>query len=265
MQECAALKNSGTAGIIEKWYRELEFPKEYDAEFYQALSEITIPENCTIEAYDLDCKDGRKNLLSFLFFCERLEKMYAEKGIDRQILLDTLNDIVVWTNTWREVKGCLYLGELGWLSRHMRMELFRLGRLQFCKKQEHGVNMIDMHIPAIGPLDPESCKASIEKAKAFYAKHYPDYDYSGFTCHSWLLDRTLDDFQSEDSNIRKFRQLFTLEQEDVSDALLRYIFPWDTNAQNLEQAVPKTAFAKRIKEAFLNGVVFHETLGFFPK
>lgn len=257
----AELKHNGTAGIIEKWYQALSFPKEYDEEFYQALNEIEIPETTTIETYDLGCTDGRKNLLAFLFFCEKLEKQYAEKGIDRQILLDTLNDLVVWVNTWKEVKGSLYLGELGWLSLHMSMKLFRLGRLQFCRKQEHGVNMIDMHIPAIGPLTPESCKASIEKARAFYAKYYPDYDYSGFTCHSWLLDEALDTVLPEESNIRKFRQMFDLKHEEDSDALLRYVFRWDTRAGNLQQAVPKTAFAKRVKDAFLDGVVFHQTLG----
>ncbi len=76
--------------IIEKWYHKLNFPKRFDAEFYRALREIPISDSITAKNYDYECNDGRRNLLSFLFMCENLEKHYQEKGLDETLLLETL-------------------------------------------------------------------------------------------------------------------------------------------------------------------------------
>ena len=97
--------------------------------------------------------------------CEELEKKYAEKGIPESVLLDTLSDISIWLDTWSDLKGETYLGELGWLQRHLKMDIFRIGRLQFafgtCEVDSpdqgicKGDPIIEVHIPADGPMSPE--------------------------------------------------------------------------------------------------------------
>ena len=129
--------------IIKKWYYALDFPREMDEPFEAALASIDIDSDTTVADYEADEKNGAKNLLYFLYFCEEISRKYKERGIPDEILYDTLRDIVVWTKTWSKLKGELYLGETNWLKRHLGMRLFKLGRLQFCMKQEHGVNMID--------------------------------------------------------------------------------------------------------------------------
>ena len=59
-----------TKAIIEKWYKTLSFPTEYDTEFYKALDEIEISPDTKIDTYDIDCPDGKKNLLACLYMCE---------------------------------------------------------------------------------------------------------------------------------------------------------------------------------------------------
>ena len=92
--------------------------------------------------------------------------MYQEKGIEESVLMDTLSDLPHWLKTWSDLKGCLYLGELDWFSHHFRMKLFKLGRLQFCFADRYsfpdrgikkGDTVIDIHIPAAGPLRIEEC------------------------------------------------------------------------------------------------------------
>jgi hypothetical protein len=259
--------------IIEYWYNKLNFPSFYDYGFRDALDNVPISDAVTIETYDRNEPDGRRNLLSFLFMCERLKNRYEEKGIDEQILLDTLSDIVVWTRTWFGVKGSLHLGELGWLNNHLRMKLFRLGRLQFCMGESEcdipeagvvkGDPVMEIHIAAIGPLDPEECSKSIEKAKVFFAKYYPDFHYKCFTCDSWLLDPALKPYVAEDSNIMQFQRRFIPLHHKPSDAILRYLFRRDTVFENVKYAYPTTAFAARIQKAILSGVEFHESLGYF--
>lgn len=268
-------QNPEVKEIIAKWYETLKFPHVYDKEFRRALAEIPVSDAITLERYDSDCLDGRRNLLSFLYLCEEVRKGYEKKGIPEEIMLDTLNDLVIWTEEWSNVKGTLYLGELDWIKRHMSMNLFRLGRLQFAMgKAEHdipkfgvkkGESVLEVHIPENGSFTPEECEASFEKAKKFFATYYPEFEYKCFTCHSWLLDPTLKEFLSPESNIIKFQDRFTRVHDDVSEAILRYVFQWNTTSVNLKQAVAASSFAAKIKKAVMSGKTFYETFGAIEK
>ncbi|MBB6670229.1 acyltransferase domain-containing protein [Cohnella nanjingensis] len=56
---------------------------------------------------------------------------YRQRNIPAEVLVDTVQDIVIWMETHRKRHGRWGLSELGWLYLHMSGELFRLGRLQF--------------------------------------------------------------------------------------------------------------------------------------
>ena len=268
-------ENPEVKGIITKWYDALHFPKSYDREFNKAIERIKVSDAITLEKYDKASEDGERNLLSMLYLCEGLKKKYEERGIPDRILLDTLKDIPIWTVTWSCVKGSLYLGELSWLSNHLGMKLFRIGRLQFCMNgAEHdipkysikkGDNVIEVHIPEGDKLTPEECKRSMDMAREFFSRYYPEYEYTVFTCHSWLLDDTLKKHLNSDSNIVLFGDMFDKVENDVSFALIRYLFRWDTTPENLKYAVSSSGFADRIKRAVLKGEEFHETLGVIKK
>ena len=179
--------NPDTKVIIKKWYDTLGFSKKHDDAFSEALEEIQVSDAICISKYNTDEKDGRRNLLSYLYMCEQLAKDYKDMGVSEEILIDTLKDIPRWLDTWSGLKNELYLGELTWLKRHLSMKLFKLGRLQFCMNEcEHDVpafslkkgdNVIEIHIPEEGPLNIVECKASIERAKQFFAEYFPDFNY----------------------------------------------------------------------------------------
>lgn len=257
--------------IIEKWYKRLGFPKAYDTEFYKALEEIRVSDAVTLETYDKNSLCGRRNLLTYLYLCEETARFYAEKQIPEEILLNTLKDIVVWTREWSNVTGALCLRELPWLARHLDGRLFKIGRLQFCMAEaerdikEYGIcrgdNVIEIHIPTGGPLTPERVCGSIDGAKDFFAKYFPQFSYTCFICHSWLLDDKLKEYLPEGSNILAFGNMFDKVYEEDSNALIRYLFRWDTNEQNLPHAVCNSNFATQIKKAVMRGEQFHDTLG----
>ena len=56
-------------------------------------------ENFSAMLDDLSSTDGKRNLLSMLFMCESLAEKYRERGIGEAVLLATLSDLVIWTNT----------------------------------------------------------------------------------------------------------------------------------------------------------------------
>lgn len=61
----------------------------------------------------------------------QLWERYLARGIAAEILIDTVQDIVIWMETHRKRHGSWGLSELGWLHSHLTGELFRIGRLQF--------------------------------------------------------------------------------------------------------------------------------------
>ncbi len=268
-------QNSDTVNIIKKWYEKLGFPHEYDAEFASACEKIKVSDAISIDTYDATASDGKRNLLSFLFLCENLNKKYKALGIDDAILLDTLGDIPIWTKTWSNVKGELYLGELSWLKRHLSGKLFKLGRLQFCMApSEHdipkygikqGDDVLEVHIPACGPLDIDECEKSIEAAKDFFAKHFPDYKYSCFTCHSWLLDPTLCEHLGNDSNIVRFGKLFDVIDTEQSDDIIKYVFEWDTTRLNMHALPCSSRLGEIVNKHIKSGGSFYCGLGVIEK
>lgn len=268
-------KGEDTKEVIEYWYRKIGFEPKFDEEFYKALKEIEIPDYTRISSYDLDCTDGKKNLLAFLYMCQELKAFYDEKGISEEILLDNLKDIAVWTRIWSEVKGELYLGELPWLSNHMTPRLFKLGRLQFCmgtlpediesKGLKKGDPIIEIHIPERGPLKPEECKESLEMAKEFFAKYYPDYDYRCFTCDSWLLGSDPEEIVNPESNIGKFIRMFEIIYRHEHDSALKYLFRWDTTWETVGNFTATSSLAKEMQKRALDGKHFDEGFGIIEK
>ena len=264
-----------TEAIIRKWYERLRFPQVFRREFEDALGRITVPETTCIDTYDLSCTDGERNLLSFLYMCQAVEEKYRELGIGEDILLDTLQDIVRWTERWSEVKGHLCLYELEWLARHMRVRLFKVGRLQFYMapaKEDipacgisRGDNVVELHIHRGGKLTPQAVDDSLSRGKTFLQTYFPQYRYQYFTCHSWLLDETLRKYLPENSNILRFGDRFQRIYAVDSDILLRFLFRWDTCPDTLAGAVCETAFQHKIKTAVLQGEQFHAVLGVLAK
>ena len=94
-----------TAAIIEKWYKRIGFDSRYDRAFYNALKTIVIDPAATVYTLDKNQQDGKKNFLSYLYFCEALSAFYAEKGIPENILMDTLSDLPRWLDVWRTLSG----------------------------------------------------------------------------------------------------------------------------------------------------------------
>lgn len=257
--------------IIKKWYGKLGFPKTYDKEFNAALREYEISDAITLDTYDKTCKDGVRNLLSFLYLCEGVAEHHRSLGIPEEITLDTLRDTVTWTVNWSCVKGALYLGELSWLSNHFSSKLFKLGRLQFCMgvsphdvpkyNIQKGDNVLEVHIPAGDKLTPEECNLSFAKSRDFFKKHFPNFEFKYITCHSWLLDSELDKYLPENSNILTFGNYFDRVETNESYAIIKYLFRWDTTPENLPYAVANTSFAEKIKRAVMKGEHFREMLG----
>ncbi|MBQ7951265.1 MAG: amidohydrolase family protein [Clostridia bacterium] len=259
-------KNPEVPKIIEKWYQKLGFPRCFDEEFYRILKDAAISDTISADAYDVECQDGKRNFLSALFLCETLEKKYQEKGIGEPILFDTLSDIVTYTNIFSDLKNELSLGRMEWILKLLDGKIFRLGRLQFGlevslweipeKGIKKGDTLLRCYIPFGGKLSKKACEDAFFQAKNFFGKEYP------IVVKSWLLDDGLQDILPPDSNILSFRNLFEVVDTEESDAILRYVFRWNTNRFSVKFVPAYNCFSEAVKQAALAGKTFREGIGF---
>jgi hypothetical protein len=67
-----------------------------------------------------------------------------------------------------------------------------------------GDAVVDVHIPVGGRMDFDACGKSFRRACEFFPRHFPEYPFQAFTCHSWFLDRQLEEYLGPGSNIIRF-------------------------------------------------------------
>jgi hypothetical protein len=210
---------------------------------------------------------------------EDMEKLYKEKNIPRDILIDTINDLAVWINHNHEWNNEWGFSQYGWIIHHIRGNLFKLGRLQFelakVKYEEWdsppddlklvlkaGDPYLGVHIQRGGKLDESACLESFDMAKEFFPK-YLNYNFKAFGCFSWLFDPNFEKLLPPDSNILKFQQLFPARWTYKNEAYwgLNYLFV-NITKENIKDAPTDTYFRKKIVEHLLSGGIMQSGGGY---
>lgn len=145
--------------------------------------------------------------------------LYAIRGMDWGIFFDTFRDFTRNAQEFTQETGRPGIKDWAWIGRLIKMQVYRLGRLQFqADKLEQdvevdgelfpaGTGVLQVHIPAGEPLTPEAVEASLGQAQRFFFTYYRQ-EYPLFHCRSWLLSPALEELLGEDANISQFRRRF---------------------------------------------------------
>ncbi|MEU8817548.1 acyltransferase domain-containing protein [Actinoplanes sp. NPDC048796] len=142
----------------------------------------------------------------YLALVDVVTAYHRDRGIPGEVTRATLADLGRNLAVDRRMRGEGWPVMQSWLTLHVRGGLYELGRLQY----QRGDTTIDLHIPEAGPLTPAAIDASLDEARAFFPRHFPEEYYEGFTCGSWLLDPQLLDYLPADSNIARFQRRFEI-------------------------------------------------------
>lgn len=167
--------------------------------------------------------ENYRPMLLYLFsrFALDVYEEYRIRGISDEIYFDTFSDIRIWSEVCYRDHGEYGIEEYGWLQEHVRLRLFRLGRLQFqpsifiCDLPPEGMSLekhqivLNVHIPEGEPMTPYEVDRSFRLARAFFRGIPPI-----FTCHSWLLYPGLAQIMKPESNILRFQRLFHIYKVD---------------------------------------------------
>lgn len=194
------------------------------------------------------------------------EEEYLKRGVTRTEWLGTMQDLALWCNQLMTERGEFGIRETHWLSHLVRVEIFRLGRLQFVPRISErevvfnglrfpvGAPYCEVHIPANGKLTPAEADLSFARAKALFAPQF-------FSCESWLLSPKLNEYLSG-GNILAFASRFTLVETDERDrSAERYIFG---KIGNPDEYVARNPFSVRVKAGAQEGNYVGSALGYMP-
>jgi hypothetical protein len=176
----------------------------------------------------------------FLLALPALLGLHRDLRIPFEVTAATLKDLGAKVAGYREYYDIGGFDRQGWLVRHFRGTLFRLGRLQFDRAvltideyqaesgngPKDGTPVLEVHIPGDGPMTPEACEESFHRARPFFRAHFPQEEYEFGTCRSWLLDPQLTTVLPESSNIVRFQQFWTLfgPTPDCDSDVLEFVF-----------------------------------------
>lgn len=201
---------------------------------------------------------------AYLALVDVVRAYHRDHGIADAVSWVTLADLGRNLAIDRRMRGEGWPVMQAWLTLHVRGSLYELGRLQ----HHRSGTAIELHIPDAGPLTPETVTASLDAARAFFPRHFPDERYAAFACGSWLLDPQLREYLPADSNIVRFQRRFELEpyqEQDGPDAdveVVRFVFR--TLTTPLDALPRRTALQRAVVDHLTAGRHWQWRRGRFP-
>lgn len=191
---------------------------------------------------------------------------YKEKDISKEIYKETMTDIEIWTNDYKEKTGKIGIKEYEWVEKSLDLQVFKLGRLQFELDEvssDFQKTIIYVHIQSGSKLDYQKCQKSYKQAKEFYEKHYKiDPGTIKFICESWILNPQLKWLLPKQSNILKFQKDYEIINKNLDDEQAEQRIFGEIK-ENKADYPEITTLQKNIKKALLEGKKFGSYKGMF--
>ncbi len=205
--------NTEAADIFEQTLQLYESDKVFDyTNWLKKMGKVA--EICEISVESAE-------LLLVLSMSKHLKEKYELHGIDMQIYKDTCMDFKAKLMECHDVRGVWGTFVGFWFDRFFNLTRFAIGRLQYeiisaytpaeaeYGKIAIGDPVVNVHIPSLGPLKEEDCRASFLAASKFFAPAFKG-GVVPFVCSSWLLAPEHREMLKPDSNILKFMNFFSI-------------------------------------------------------
>jgi len=241
---------------------------ESDDNYIEMLENIS--QKSGVSRYTID-------MIFLLLATKPLYYIYKQKNIPEEIYWETIKDLKNKLLECKKVYGVWGMVATSWFRWYYTCERFALGRLQFEKfifeKGEtenvrrlgketysapieegyrgikYGDALYNCHIPSSGSLREEDVISSFKKAYEFYNIE----GIMTIICNSWLLYPPHYEVYPENSNLRRFADLFDIteshENEDNPDSWRVF----NTDSKDYENLPEDTSLQRRFKKYLVEG------------
>ncbi len=187
-------------------------------------------------------------------------KIYKSIGIEDKIYFDTMKCYTRFIDETYKMTGKLYFDRYWWTTRQAGGHLFRIGELEYEFKHIDDNVVIGIHIPSDADFSPFSVDESIQNAKNFIEKFYPELVNAEYRCHSWLLDNQLNKMLNETSNIISFQKRFEIfDDGEIGTDFIEWIY--NTKSSDIANLPETTSLQKNIKKHLQNGGTIRNAYG----
>lgn len=199
-----------------------------------------------------DDPDGIKILTCILHCSLHTFELYREKGIDRQIFVDTVKFLTRFIEEHKKIYGSYCFTWAWWFPRQLALQEFRLGALEYEFTSKDNTLQTFIHIPSDAILEKKYLQKSYSQYKEFVSHFFPEYKSAELYCDSWLLVPALKQFLNENSNILYFQNSFEIISVDnESRAFMDWLYP-NCDAE-FDKLPENTSLQRKVKQHLLEG------------
>ncbi|MBQ5771722.1 MAG: DUF5596 domain-containing protein [Clostridia bacterium] len=168
-----------------------------------------------------------------------------------------------WTPAYKETEDA-YIGHPFLADGFVSKDPVTLSKKEWTPAIMGGDPVINLHIPAGGGFGDAAVEQTIKDARAFMAHHFPEYDYKGFMCASWLIDPALTEILDRETNIAKFCSRFKpMTMKSGARGVFTFIFRKTDDNFRLEDLPETSSLERALKTHFLSGGHIYEMVGYF--
>ena len=175
---------------------------------------------------------------------------WQAKGIPEEIYRDTMAFGTRYLYDGKKAYGrwCFTAG--WWFQRHLAMELFRLGSLEYELMNLPEGRRAYIHIPTDADLSPAALDDSLRRFRDFAAAFYPEWAKAEIWCDSWLMSPAIRPLLPEHSRIIGFQDRFDLVSVDAENmGGVEWVFPGMKDVPR--EDLPEDTALRRNMKAFL--------------
>lgn len=134
-------------------------------------------------------------------------------------------------------------------------------------KLKGGDRVVSIHIPRGGDFDDQTVQETLDYARDFLDKCYPDYGNKAFFCASWLLDPQIGELLGTDSNIAKFGNRYhRMNTKNAGTDAITFVFNVNDKKytlDDLDELPENTRLERALKKHYLDGKAIYMPHGFF--
>ena len=179
-------------GEVLSQLAELQIPEETAARLQEAFRQD--PKVFEIAAREYDHSDLLV-LGLYLRWAMDTHFLYAIRGIDWSIFFDTFRDLTDSCRDFYERTGKAGLNNWEWIGLAIKMQLFRLNKLEFRPNElmealvmdggtyGAGTKVLEVYFPTGESLDDDIIENNLSWGKEFFDRYYRQ-EYELFLCHS---------------------------------------------------------------------------------
>lgn len=251
------------------------FMQCYSADLHQQLdifynNNFDVPSTLEKRNYWADELGISVFTVNFIFLVSaslRMKHNYHQTGISEEIYWDTILDIQYKLAECYEVDDVWGVSCETWYSIFFRLDLFKLGRLEFERSVynqhtpydynggsvHHGDRAYSVHIPSAGKLEHSLCIDSYKRAYEFF-KHELNGAPLVCVCSSWLMYYKNEQIFQSNSNLAQFANDWAIVSGDPVD---NFYDSWRVfgkhHKKDIDQLPTDTTLRKSIAEWLQSG------------